>query len=127
VAIVTSASSATGAAICRSLLNSNAFVLGIDRDTPHHSTRSSRASHFQFLRCDASDPFLSAEIIKAVKKFFEKEEVDFLITVAGEGEWKDDWEGMTGVIDTMAACKKGAVLNVSTGGEGEKDIVSAAR
>lgn len=124
VAIVTSCSSTQGAAICRALLNTNAFVLGIDREVPHESTQSSKASHFQFLKSSALDVDEGEAILKAVSFHFKTEgPPDFLVHVVREGDGKGELGRMKSVLDGMSVRGKGLVL-VTVEGEGEEEVVS---
>jgi hypothetical protein len=79
VAVMTSSPSAAGAS-----LSINAFVLGIDHDITHDSTRLRRASNFRFIRCEALIHF-SAQRLKAVRQHYQKEESDFLVNVVEDG------------------------------------------
>jgi len=84
VAIVTSAASPTGAAICRELLNSNANVLGVDNVPAHKTTSFSKGSHFQFLRCEGNSVLDGPELVEYAKKVYMRDNIDFLIDVLGE-------------------------------------------
>jgi len=81
VTIVTSASSPTGAAICRSLLNSNAFVLGVDNRPAHESTKCARGSHFQFFQYPRGEELNWNEVLGYTRRMYWIDEVDFLVHV----------------------------------------------
>ncbi|KAF8847916.1 hypothetical protein BDZ45DRAFT_754408 [Acephala macrosclerotiorum] len=84
VTIATSASSTPRAAICRSLLHSNAFVLGVDSSPAHSTTVASIGSHFQFLQYDAERGLNGRKAVGKVKMAYQKDEVDFMVHI-GEG------------------------------------------
>lgn len=83
VAIVTSASSEQGAAICRELLNSNANVLGIDSVPAHKSTETSRASHFQFFQYDVKKSPTGRDALDHAAKMYMKDDVDYFVDAVG--------------------------------------------
>lgn len=86
VAIVTSASSEQGAAICRELLNSNAFVLGVDSVPAHKSTETSRASHFQFFQYDAGKGASGMKVLEYANMVYMKDEVHYFVDVVKDGK-----------------------------------------
>ncbi|KAL5315163.1 hypothetical protein ACEPPN_017814 [Leptodophora sp. 'Broadleaf-Isolate-01'] len=84
VAIVTSASSDQGAAICRELLNNNANVFGDDSVPAHKSTETSRASHFQFFQLDRRKSLTGKDALDHAARVYMKDDVDYFIDVVGE-------------------------------------------
>jgi hypothetical protein len=120
---VTSCSRTQGAAVCRALLHANAFVLGTDREVPHASTQSSRASHFQFLRSSALDVDAGEAVLNAVGYHFKEGPPDFLVDVVGEMDGNGELGRIKAVLNGMSVRGKGLVLNV-VDGEGEEEIVS---
>jgi len=130
VALVTSASTAQGATIIRALLNSNANVLGIDDNVPHESTLSSKASHFQFLKLDlknCSFEEVSGKVVEEVKRHFERDDVDFVVNVVGEGGGIETLERLHGLIGEMVG-RGGLVLSVGRENrEGEEELIEAFR
>ena len=121
VAIITSASSSLGAAICRSLLNSNALVLGLDTVPAHKTTSASGGSHFQFLQYDGKKGLGDGnDILEKLRSVFLKDEVDFWIDVAGELRIG----GLKEVVNGMSERGDGLVLSVVGDGEREVEVVS---
>ena len=106
MAIVIPSATERGAAICRDLLNSNAFVLGIDNVDAHETTRTSGGSHFQFLKYGEGNPPQGREVMESVEKKFGKDAVDFLIYI-GDGEIVR--QGIVkGIVDEMLGRSDGA-------------------
>lgn len=97
-------------------------MLGIDREIPHDSTQSTKASHFQFLKISALDLNNGDAVLKATAHHYGKESVDFLIDVVGQGGERLE-QKMGAVVDKMNNSGQGLVLYV-TNENGEKEIVS---
>ncbi|CZR69535.1 uncharacterized protein PAC_19435 [Phialocephala subalpina] len=135
VAAVTSASSTLGATICRSLLNSNALVMGVNSTAAHSSTVASIGSHFQFWEYDAEKgPNGEQEIMEKVKRAYLKGDVDFLVVVSEGKKGELGIEGLPEVVDAMKGQREGLVLSVSGGNgssekqvDGERRILGGAR
>jgi hypothetical protein len=132
LAVITSASFTTSAAICRALLNSNALVLGVNSREPHPSTQSSKASHFQFLRYEGGDcgkVRFKGSIVREAERGFGGVGVDVLVVVKGDGEGGVRLEGMRDVVDVMKSEGRGLIVNVYEGDDPteEAGTVSSVR
>lgn len=123
LAVVSSASTSTGAAICRALLNSNALVLGVDSDEPHPSTQSSRASHFQFLKYapeDSEKVCFKGSVVRDAEKKFGREGIDVLVVVKEEGS-DMGLNGMRDVVDFMKGQEEGGLVITVYAGKDQKE------
>ncbi|KAL2060081.1 hypothetical protein VTL71DRAFT_9903 [Oculimacula yallundae] len=133
VAIVTSASSEQGAAICRELLNSNANVLGVDSTPAHKSTQSSRASHFQFFQYESGKDLKGRDVLEYAAKMYGKEGVDFYIDVVDGEDAANVMDGLRReVLDVFKEKSEGVVLTVvrsgnNIGREKEEKLVNRTR
>jgi NAD(P)-dependent dehydrogenase (short-subunit alcohol dehydrogenase family) len=128
VAIITSASSSLGAAICRSLLNSNALVLGLDTVPAHKTTSASGGSHFQFLQYDAKKGLEDGRVIlEKLRSVYLKDGVDLWIDVVGEGKGELEIGGLNEVIEGMSEREEGLVLSVVGDVGREVEVVRLAR
>ncbi|PVH77417.1 hypothetical protein DL98DRAFT_591363 [Cadophora sp. DSE1049] len=130
VAIVTSASSETGAAICRELLKSNAFVLGVDKYPAHKSTETSRASHFQFFQYDPEKPLSGKDVLEYAAKMYMKDGVDYFVDVVGT-DGADTADLRKEVLKVIRERGDGLVLTTApasdVGSDAENILVSTTR
>jgi hypothetical protein len=97
VAIVTSASSHIGAAICRVLLRHNALVLGVDSIPIHKSLNAGAGTHFQFLQYEGGEVDLEEKILEVSRLKFGLERVDVLVCLEGRGDHNEHSHGEMGL------------------------------
>ncbi|KAE9382088.1 hypothetical protein N431DRAFT_476783 [Stipitochalara longipes BDJ] len=117
VAIVTSAASKTGAAICREFLNSNASVLGIDTVSFQGEFGFLKeASSFLFLEYGSHAVPSGAEVANAAKEQFKSDRIDWLINIVDEKQNSEENPQPVGqVLSVMEEKRTGMALNVVGG------------
>jgi hypothetical protein len=116
VAIVISAASRTGAAICRELLSRNASVLGIDSVPLQKEGPFNGDSSFLFVRYEANAVPSGSEVVQVAQEIFKSERIDWLINVVEETEDPKGILQPTGrILAVMEERRSGLLLNVLGG------------
>ena len=115
VCIVTSASTALGVVICKTLLKANALVLGLDSRPKHDSLNAGLGTHFQFEQCNLKDDGVAGKLIAAAREKFGVESLDVLVNVAEEGE-EADLEGLRNLTEVVGEVmdreRSGSIVNI---------------
>ncbi|KAK3675955.1 hypothetical protein LTR78_004147 [Recurvomyces mirabilis] len=114
ICIVTSASSALGTVVCKTLLKANALVLGIDDRKQDNSLSSAPGTHFQYLQ--SSTERAAEQMTQAVAEKFEgSERVDVLVCLGHGREESTLAETVGGV---MGKGDGGSIVHILEDGEG---------